>query len=85
MPWASYVYKNDKWTVNAFASTYFYHGESEAEFDRNLFRKDGSGDFIPTSQSHSIRHDKYFTYSPGGSLNITYTPDTKNTYSFWMN
>ena len=85
MPWASYVYKNDKWTVNAFASTYFYHGESEAEFDRNLFLKNENGDFIPTSQSHSIRHGKYFTYSPGVSLNVTYTSDPKNTYSFWMN
>ena len=85
MPWASYVWKNEKWTVNAFASTYFYHGEADAEFDRNLFRKDENGQLIPASVSHSIRHNKYFTYSPGGSLNITYTPDQKNTYSFWAN
>ena len=85
MPWASYVWKNDKWTVNAFASTYFYHGEADAEFDRNLFRKDENGHLIPASVSHSTRHNKYFTYSPGASLNITYTPNTKNTYSYWMN
>lgn len=85
MPWTSYVWKNDKWTVNAFASTYFYHGEADASFDRNLFRKNEDGSLIPTSVSHSTRHNNYFTYSPGGSLNVTYTPDEKNTYSFWMN
>ena len=85
MPWASYVWKKDKWTVNAYASTYFYHGEGDAEFDRNLFRKNENDSLVAASQSHSIRHTKYFTYSPGGSLNITYTSDKKNTYSFWMN
>ena len=85
MPWASYVWKNDRWTVNAFASSYFYHGENDMEFDRNLFRKDENGQLIPASESHSIRHTNYFTYSPGTSLNLTYTPDSMNTYALWMN
>ena len=85
MPWASYVWKNDRWTVNAFASSYFYHGEAKSENDRNLFIRDENGQFIPTSQTHSIRYDKYFTYSPGGSLNVTYTPDEKNTFALWLN
>ena len=85
MPWASYVWKNDKWSMNIFASNYFYHGETESITDRNLFCKDENGVYIPASQSHSVRHDKYFMYSPGVSINSTYTPDVKNTYSFWMN
>ena len=85
MPWISYVWKNDRWTVNAFASTYFYHGEGDMEYDRNLFRKDDEGKLIPASISHSLRHSQYFTYSPGASLNISFTPDKKNSYSFWMN
>ena len=85
MPWASYVWKNDRWTMNLFASSYFYHGETDSETDRNLFCRDEDGHFIPASQSHSIRHDKYFLYSPGFSFNSTYTPDQKNTYSLWMN
>ena len=85
MPWASYVWKNDRWTVNAYASSYFYHGEAKSENDRNLFIRDESGQFIPTSQTHSIRYDKYFTYSPGGSLNVTYTPNEKNTFALWLN
>lgn len=85
MPWASYVWKNDRWTVNAFASSYFYHGEAKTENDRNLFIRDENGQFIPTSQTHSIRYDKYFTYSPGGSLNATFTPNEKNTFALWFN
>ncbi len=85
MPWASYVWKNDRWTVNAYASSYFYHGEAKSENDRNLFIRDENGLFIPTSQTHSIRYDKYFTYSPGGSLNVTYTPNEKNTFALWLN
>ena len=85
MPWASYVWKNDQWTMNIFASNYFYHGETEAVTDRNLFCQDEDGHYIPASQSHSVRRDKYFMYSPGVSVNGTYTPDQKNTYSFWLN
>ena len=85
MPWASYVWKNDRWTVNAFASSYFYHGEAKLENDRNLFIRDENGQFIPTSQTHSIRYDKYFTYSPGASLNVTHTPNEKNTFALWLN
>lgn len=85
MPRASYVWKNDLWTVNAYASSYFYHGEAKSENDRNLFIRDENGQFIPTSQTHSIRYDKYFTYSPGGSLNVTYTPNEKNTFALWLN
>ena len=85
MPWISYVWKNERWTVNAFASSYFYHGENDMEFDRNLFRKDENGQLIPASVTHSIRHTNYFTYSPGASLNLTYTPDSMNTYALWIN
>lgn len=85
MPWASYVWKNDRWTVNAFASSYFYHGETKSENDRNLFIRNENGQFIPTSQTHSIRYDKYFTYSPGGALNVTYMPNEQNTFALWLN
>ena len=85
MPWASYVWKNDRWTMNLFASNYFYHGETDSETDRNLFCKDENGLLVPASQSHSIRRDRFFMYSPGVSLNLTHTPDPKNTFSFWMN
>jgi Outer membrane cobalamin receptor protein len=85
MPWTSYVWKNDRWMVNAFASSYFYHGENDMEFERNLFRKNENGQLIPASVSHSTRKTKYFTYSPGASLNVTYTPDSMNTYALWLN
>ena len=85
MPWASYVWKNDRWTMNLYASSYFYHGETDSETDRNLFCRDENGHYIPASQSHSLRHDKYFLYSPGVSLNLTHTPNPKNTFALWLN
>ena len=85
MPWASYVWKNQKWTVNAYTSAYFYRGEMDAQFERDLYRKDESGNLLHASHIVNTRHNKYFTYSPGGSLNINYEPDAKNTYSFYLN
>ena len=85
MPWASYVWKNEKWTVNAYASTYFYHGEADAQYEKDLFRKYENGDLVQASHTTNTRHNEYFTYSPGGNLNINYEPDHKNIYSFWVN
>jgi len=85
MPWASYVWKNEKWTMNAFASTYFYHGEMDSQFERDLYRKDENSNLVQASHITNTRHNEYRTYSPGLALNLTYTPDNKNTYSFYVN
>ncbi len=85
MPWTSYVWKNDKWTVNAFASTYFYHGEMDSQYQRDLYRKDENGNLVQTSHITNTRHNEYRTYSPGGSLSVNYEPDKKNAYSFYVN
>ncbi len=85
MPWASYVWKNEKWTVNAFASMYFYHGEMDSQYQRDLYRKDENGNLVQASHITNTRHNEYRTYSPGVSLNLAYTPDKKNSYSFYLN
>ena len=85
MPWASYVWKNEKWTMNAFASTYFYHGEMDSQFARDLYLKDENNNLLQASHITNARHNEYRTYSPGLCLNLTCTPDTKNTYSFYAN
>ena len=85
MPWASYVWKNDKWTVNAFASTYFYHGAMDSQYKRDLYRKEENGNLIHASEITNTRHNEYRTYSPGGSFSITYEPDKKNIFSFYVN
>lgn len=85
MPWASYVWKNEKWTLNAFSSTYFYHGAMDSQYKRELYRKDENGKLIQTSEITNTRHNEYRTYSPGGSLSINYEPDKKNSFSFYVN
>ena len=85
MPWVSYVWKNEKWTVNAFVSTYFYHGAMDSQYKRSLYRKDEDGNLLQTSEITNTRHNEYRTYSPGGSLNITYEPDKRNVFSFYVN
>ena len=85
MPWVSYVWKNEKWTVNAFASTYFYHGAMDSQYKRDLYRKEENGNLIHASEITNTRHNEYRTYSPGGSFSITYEPDKKNIFSFYVN
>ena len=85
MPWASYVWKNEKWTVNAFASTYFYHGAMDSQYKRELYRKDENGHLIQASEIKNTRHNEYRTYSPGGSFSVNYEPDKKTSFSFYVN
>lgn len=42
MPWASYVWANEKWTFNAYASTYWNKSETRSVYDRTLYADDGS-------------------------------------------
>ncbi len=85
MPWASYVYKNDRWTVNAFVNTYFYRGERHSQYVRDLYREDEDGNLSQTSHSSNTRLDQYTTYSPGFALNATHTPNDKDYLSVYMN
>ena len=83
MPWASYVWKNDKWTVNAYANTYWYHGKGEAHSEKDLYGEDEEGNQVLTSHLKSSMSNNYATYSPGVNLNLTYTPDKMNTFSLY--
>ena len=83
MPWASYVWKNDKWTVNAYANTYWYHGKGEAHSEKDLYGEDEEGNQVLTSHLKSSMYNNYTTYSPGVNLNLTYTPDKMNTFSLY--
>jgi len=83
MPWASYVWKNDKWTVNAYANTYWYHGKGEAHSEKDLYGEDEEGNQVLTSHLKSSMFNNYATYSPGVNLNLTYTPDKMNTFSLY--
>ena len=83
MPWISYIWKNDKWTVNAYANTYLYHSRSEAHSEKDLYGKDAEGNQVLTSHLSSSMDTRGNIYSPGLNLNITYTPDKMNTFSLY--
>ena len=83
MPWASYIWKNDKWTVNAYTNTYLYHSRSEAHSEKDLFGEDEVGNQVLTSHLSSSMNTRANIYSPGLNLNITYMPNKMNTVSFY--
>ena len=83
MPWISYIWKNDKWTVNAYANTYFYHSINEAHSEKDLYGEDEDGNQVLTSHLSSSMDTRANIYSPGLNLNITYTPDKMNTFSLY--
>lgn len=83
MPWLSYVWKNEKWTINAYTNTYLYRGRSEALSEKDLYGEDAEGNPILTSHMTSSLDNHYNTYSPGLNLNLTYTPNQKSTFTFY--
>ncbi len=83
MPWVSYIWKDDKWTVNAYTNTYLYHGRSEAHSEKALYGEDADGNPILTSHMTSSLDNHYNTYSPGLNLNLTHTPNKMNTFTFY--
>lgn len=83
MPWLSYVWKNEKWTINAYTNTYLYRGRSEALSEKDLYGEEAEGNPILTSHMTSSLDNHYNTYSPGLNLNLTYTPNQMSTFTFY--
>ena len=83
MPWASYLWKNDKWTVNLYSNMYYYHGTSEEHSEKTLYSEDEHGNPVISSLFKAHTSSNSHSYSPGLNLNLTYTPDKMNTFSFY--
>lgn len=83
MPWASYVWKNEQWTVNAFANFHYFHNKGESHFERELFEDDEAGNTFLTCHQTGSTKSETKSYSPSFNLNITYEPDQKNVFSFY--
>ena len=83
MPWLSYLWKNDKWTVNIYSNLYYYHGKSEEHSEKTMYSEDENGNPVVSSLFKANTHSNASTYSPGLNLNLTYTPDKMNTFSFY--
>ena len=49
MPWVSYLWKNDKWTVNVYSNMYYYHGTSKESSEKTLYSEDENGNPVISS------------------------------------
>lgn len=83
MPWASYLWKNDKWTINIYSNLYDYHGGSEENSEKTLYTEDENGNQVVSSLFKAHTSSNSYNYSPGFNLNLTYMPNKKNTLSFY--
>ena len=83
-PWLSYVWQNEKLTINAYAN--FNYSKNNSFFNSDQWIGQPNGDAWDTishkvdSANSTSRH-----YSGGAFLNITYEIDSMNELSFWGN
>jgi outer membrane receptor protein involved in Fe transport len=79
-PWVSYVWSNEKLTVNAYVNGGYSIWKGEAFSDQSLF--DGAGMLA----NHEIDTSRYGnkSYSTGGYFSLDYEIDTANSLNIWV-
>ena len=83
-PWLSYVWQNDKLTINAYAN--FNYSKNNSYFNSDQWIGQPNGTAWDTI-SHKIDSTDNISrrYSGGAYVNITYEIDSMNELSFWGN
>ena len=79
-PWASYVWSNEKLTINAYVNGGYSHWKGYNKVDRSLFADE------ELLASHEIDSTSYSTknYDVGGFFSLDYEIDTSNSLNFWF-
>ena len=79
-PWASYVWSNEKLTVNAYINGGFSHWKGYNKIEQSLFNDDG------LLANHETDSSYYFTknYNSGGYFSLDYEIDTSNSLNVWL-
>ena len=79
-PWASYVWSNEKLTVNAYVNGGYSVWKGRNSVDQSLFTDEG------VLASHEIDSSKYNNpgYNAGGFFSLDYEIDTANSLNFWL-
>ena len=79
-PWASYVWSNEKLTVNAYVNGGYSVWKGRYSVDQSLFTDEG------VLASHEIDSSKYNNpgYNAGGFFSIDYEIDTANSLNLWL-
>jgi outer membrane receptor protein involved in Fe transport len=79
-PWASYVWSNDKLTVNAYINGGYSNWKGYNNVEQSLFNNDG---VLANHETDSA----YYTskgYDVGGFFSLDYEIDTANSLNFWL-
>ncbi len=79
-PWASYVWSNEKLTVNAYINGGYSHWKGNRSVEQSLFTENG------LLASHEIASGKYSNkgFNTGGFFSIDYEIDTANSLNIWL-
>lgn len=80
-PWISYMWANEKLSLNAYAHGYFMISKSNSHAYNIAY----NNDFDTSSFKSSTSSTDNFHFSGGVYFDGTYTFDTMNTLSFWVN
>ncbi len=79
-PWVSYVWSNDKLTINAYVNGGYSIWKGNMVSEQTLFNQPG----VPAN--HEVDTSVYSnrSYSTGGYFSIDYEIDTANSLNFWL-
>ena len=79
-PWASYVWSNDKLTVNAYINGSFSHWKGYNNVEQSLFTNEG------LLASHELDSSNYSSkgFNTGGYFSLDYEIDTANSLNLWL-
>ena len=79
-PWMSYVWSNDKLTINAYINGGYSIWKGQQFSDQSLYAQSG------VLANHEIDTGRYNSkgYSTGGYFSLDYEIDTANSLNFWM-
>ena len=80
-PWVSYVYANDKLTLNAYVSGGFYNNKSYFHCDQTLL----NGNQVPVNHEKDSTDQLSKHYQFPAFLSLDYEFDTANSINFWAN
>jgi len=83
-PWVSYVYSNEKFTINAYMNgNYRYNKGDNNGYSYSFKKNEETGGMDTTTIVRYNGNEKADNYGGGIHLNFTYNIDTMNTISFW--
>ena len=79
LPWASYVWANEKWSVNLYANGSYAHNYGSTETTQSIF----SDALLPSANIIDTTDFDNHSLSGGVALNVEYNIDSLNSLQVW--